>query len=55
MMGCLECLECGDVAIEKEDDVWQPDEEFACPECGTRYIVNVSEDGIEVWLSRAEG
>ncbi len=55
----LECDECGGTAVEKPDGYWQQDEEVTCPECGHKYVVNMTEpdeNGLaeEVWLEDFE-
>lgn len=50
----LPCPVCGDIAAEREDGVWQEDEELDCPCCAARLVVRMDADGTDVWLAEVE-
>lgn len=51
-MSSLTCPICSDIAVERDDDIWQEDEELDCPCCAAHLIVMMSED--EVWLEEVD-
>ena len=53
-MSAITCPVCGEIAAEKGDDEWQMDEEIDCPCCATTLVVQMDEDGTEVWASEKE-